>query len=101
MITCPLHHLTGWLCPFCGGQRMVVCLLHGEVRDAFMLNPVAFVLILAAAMLLMLRRYNVWAERNNRPTCAPAFLSWCTSGAAFILLLALLAVWGVVRNLLF
>ena len=100
MVTCPLHYLTGWLCPFCGGQRMVVCLLRGEVSDAFALNPVAFILIIVVAILFLLCRYNRWAERNSRPTCASAFLSWCTGGTAFILLLALLLVWGLVRNLL-
>lgn len=100
MITCPLHYLTGWQCPFCGGQRMMLCLLRGEVVEAFMLNPVAFVLVVVAAFLFMLRLYNQWAQKKNRPTYATTFLSWCTSGTACILFVALLLVWGVVRNTL-
>ena len=39
MLLCPFHWLTGLNCPLCGGQRMVVELLHGHVTEAFWLNP--------------------------------------------------------------
>ena len=42
MISCPLYKFTGWQCPFCGGQRMLSALLHGNFYDAFVLNPFLF-----------------------------------------------------------
>ena len=39
MLPCPFHLLTGLNCPFCGGQRMMEALLHGELINAFWLNP--------------------------------------------------------------
>ena len=45
MLPCPLYTLTGWQCPFCGGQRMLHALLHGNLCEAFVLNPFLFVSI--------------------------------------------------------
>ncbi len=63
----------------CGGQRMVLALLHGHVAEAFWLNPFLFV-------------------------CAPLLALWCwwqggLSPRAAAVLFCLLVAWGVVRNL--
>jgi hypothetical protein len=42
-LLCPFRALTGWDCPLCGGTRMGATLLHGDVSDAFMLNPLALI----------------------------------------------------------
>lgn len=42
---CPFHRLTGWDCPGCGSQRAVHHLLHLQVKDAFMSNPLLIVII--------------------------------------------------------
>jgi uncharacterized protein DUF2752 len=42
-LPCPFRALTGWDCPLCGGTRMGATLLHGDVSDAFMLNPLALI----------------------------------------------------------
>lgn len=36
---CFFRMVTGWDCPGCGGLRATHQLLHGEVRAAFVLNP--------------------------------------------------------------
>lgn len=36
---CPFRLLTGWDCPGCGSQRTLHALLHGQVSEAFMYNP--------------------------------------------------------------
>ncbi|MBI3876043.1 MAG: DUF2752 domain-containing protein [Verrucomicrobia bacterium] len=41
---CAFKRLTGWDCPGCGGLRSVHQLLHGNVRAAFALNPLLFML---------------------------------------------------------
>ncbi len=38
---CPLRALTGWYCPGCGSLRAIHQLLHGNLRLAFALNPLA------------------------------------------------------------
>ena len=40
---CPILALTGLYCPGCGGQRMVLAALHGELGAAFRYNPFLFV----------------------------------------------------------
>ena len=53
---CPLHAVTGLDCPVCGGLRAAHLLLHGQVRDAFALNPFLFFTLPGAALLLLLPR---------------------------------------------
>ena len=91
-LRCPLHWLTGWLCPLCGAQRALHEALHGHLAEAFRLNPVLwlmapwFVLLLAASLSERVAAWRVaqWARRRS-VACAA---------------LGLLVLWGVVRNLM-
>ena len=40
---CPLHTMTGWDCPLCGGTRLGAALLHGDVEAAFAANPAVLI----------------------------------------------------------
>lgn len=40
---CPFRTFTGWQCPFCGGTRLGMSLLHGELGRAFGYNPAVFI----------------------------------------------------------
>jgi len=42
---CPLHYLTGWYCPGCGSLRALHQILHGNLRAAWAMNPLAVVLL--------------------------------------------------------
>ena len=79
MLTCPLHWLTGLDCPFCGAQRMVLALLHGNVVEAFWLNPGLAVGAPLAAV------WWLWHREIS-------------SQAAFAMLCIALA-WGIFRNI--
>lgn len=48
---CVFHRVTGIQCPGCGMTRAFLCLLHGDWRGAWDLNP--FSLPLAALLLLL------------------------------------------------
>ncbi|MFF5257600.1 DUF2752 domain-containing protein [Actinomadura viridis] len=43
--TCPSLLLTGWYCPGCGGLRMASSLLHGDLVQAFGMNPLVVLLL--------------------------------------------------------
>lgn len=42
---CPLHYFTGLYCPGCGSLRAMHQLLHGNLRGAWALNPMAVLLL--------------------------------------------------------
>jgi hypothetical protein len=77
---CPLHFLTGLYCPGCGSLRATHLLLHGNVAQAFAMNPLLLVAF-PAAVLLKLK--SSWAYRPW-----VAWLSFST-----------LLLFGVLRNL--
>jgi hypothetical protein len=45
---CPFKNLTGMPCPFCGGTRAALALLQGNIKAAFVFNPLAAVICLLA-----------------------------------------------------
>lgn len=80
MLPCPLHFLTGLNCPFCGAQRMIVALAHGQLAEAFWLNPgLAIGAPLVAAW---------WAYKGKLSTPAATAVLLCA------------VAWGIIRNLL-
>src|SRR6202046_5995717 len=42
---CPLRYLTGWYCPGCGSLRALHQLLHGNLGQAWALNPLTVLLL--------------------------------------------------------
>lgn len=42
---CPVRYLTGWYCPGCGSLRAIHQLLHGNLRAAWAMNPLALTLL--------------------------------------------------------
>lgn len=81
---CPFLHLTGWLCPGCGGLRMTHDLLHGDVAAAVTDN----VFLLVGLPLLAL-----WVALRRRRGAAVLPMS-----AVVVIAVASVA-WTVVRNL--
>ncbi|WP_299561942.1 DUF2752 domain-containing protein [uncultured Mycolicibacterium sp.] len=75
---CPLHALTGWYCPGCGGVRMTHDLLHGDLAAA--LSDNAFLLLggpaLAAWLLVRHRRGRPVPVLPVLVTVAVAALAW-------------------------
>ena len=86
---CPLHHITGLQCPFCGAQRMAHELLHLNLAAAFRHN---------AALLLSL---PYWLALTALCLLAPqsAACRMLTSRTAVVTYLILLAAWMASRNI--
>ena len=92
LIPCPLYMLTGYDCTFCGGQRMFIALLHGNVTGAFWLNPVLFCL-LPYFLLLMIGAFSQKARTWK-------VVRICYSNKTIFAVMVIFAVWGVVRNII-
>ncbi|MBR3896213.1 MAG: DUF2752 domain-containing protein [Bacteroidaceae bacterium] len=94
MLSCPLYQWTGWQCPFCGAQRMMQALMHGEIVEAFSYNP----LLMCTLPLMLLGGFRLLfpqiAERHPRATGRALF----TDKALFVYLIVSF-LWGIVRNM--
>lgn len=94
MLPCPLHQWTGWQCPFCGGQRMVQALMHGELMTAFNYNP----LLMCTLPLILLGGFRLlfpeMAKRHPHATGRVLF----TDKALFLYLITYF-LWGIIRNI--
>lgn len=91
-LPCPFRAVTGLLCPGCGITRLCLALLRGDWAGAWRANPALLPMlpILAALAVRLSVRYvregsAVLTRRENA-------LVW--------VLTALLAAWGIVRNLI-
>ncbi|WP_185215820.1 DUF2752 domain-containing protein [Sphingobacterium mizutaii] len=53
---CPVKLVTGYPCPSCGTTRSISALFNGQLKDAFMINPLGIVssIIIMAVLVLML-----------------------------------------------
>lgn len=87
---CPMLQLTGWQCPGCGSTRALYSLLHGDVAQAYAMNPLLLACYASALLLIAM----TVAERRRKPRLGRAL------GAAAIAAVAIAAAYtGLVRNL--
>lgn len=88
---CPLHYLTGWYCPGCGSLRAMHALLHGNLHQAWAMNPLTIVLLpfiaygLASELIAALRGQGL-----PQPMLPAAYIR---------VLCAVIVLFGIVRNL--
>lgn len=93
MLSCPLHRMTGWKCPFCGAQRMLQALLHADWQSAFGYNPF---------LMCSLPLGGLWLARLFFPSMAVwqiPFFYRLTDDRAFSIYLLTALFWGILRNL--
>ena len=85
---CLFHEMTGLYCPGCGSTRALYCLMHGEFREALRDNA-----LVVLALPLLGGIFLVRALRHQPPIVArQSQLRWLG------LLLAMIVVFGVLRN---
>jgi len=86
---CMFHEMTGLYCPGCGSTRALYCLLHGELRNAFRDNALVVLALPLLGAILLARAF-----RRRPPVVATqSKLGWLG------LLLAVIVVFGIVRNI--
>lgn len=90
---CPVRYLTGWYCPGCGSLRALHQLLHGNLREAWAMNPLT-------VMLLPFLGYGLTSEllRLVRGQGLPE--PWLRANAIRALC-AVIVLFGIVRNIPF
>ena len=87
---CIFKMLTGHDCPACGGQRVFHSLLHGELKEALLLNP--FLFIVAPYLLAIL--YASISKSRFATTIKPYLTHYITISIYF----AICVLWWIVRN---
>ena len=85
---CPLHAVTGWWCPLCGGLRAADSLVHGQLGAALHYN-----VLLVTALPLVLMWWLDWL-RTGRPR-------QLRSRSALMVLAVVAVAFTVLRNLPF
>lgn len=88
---CIFHALTGMDCPGCGTTRMTEAILRGEFGEAFVLNPLMFLVFAALAML-----YLWFFVRTFLPGWKP--LKIRINAPALAAFTAVLLIYWVLRN---
>ncbi len=72
---CPIHQLTGLLCPGCGGTRAVLALLHGDLAAAWRHNPLLLLLLPCAVAYALAAAHRRAAPRLPAPVLAALFFA--------------------------
>ena len=92
-IPCVFHLITGLSCPGCGVSRMLIALMHLDLRSAFQANRLLFCLLPVFTVLLV---YWTLQYLTGRKPGKQAVLieRW-----VYIILIVLLVLWGIFRNL--
>lgn len=88
---CPTKALLGIDCPGCGALRMMYALLHGDVAVAVQYNALGVV-----AVALLLWAFGAWTYGR---IVGRRITSWQHYRWSAAIVLALVAVWAVIRNI--
>ncbi len=87
---CIIKSITGYDCPFCGAQRALSHLMHGEFRNAFLANP--FLFIISPYLLIV-----VLCISRNIPDSS-RIRQFAYNKYTIIFFGALTILWGILRN---
>ncbi len=73
-IPCPIHFVTGLLCPGCGATRIMLSLFNGHAGAAFDANPALF--CMAPVIVGLLIRDEASWVRTGEGAYTPPFIWW-------------------------
>jgi hypothetical protein len=90
-IPCPLHKITGLLCPGCGISRMCIALIQFDIKSAFYYNAAILCLIPIFALLIISYYYN-YIKYDVRQ-----FKRW--QNALLLVCIITVAAFGILRNI--
>ena len=91
-IPCIFHEVTGLKCPSCGITHMIIQLLHLNFKAAYSLNQVVFILM---PLFIFAAGYHLFQYiKFGKAKIGKAENIIC------YVIIGILAVWGIVRNLI-
>lgn len=90
---CPLHYFTGLYCPGCGSLRALHQLLHGNLREAWAMNPLTIILLPFVTYGLLSEGLRAFRGRGLPQIFLPA--------VSIQVLYGVIILFGIVRNLPF
>lgn len=90
-LCCPFERITGYLCPGCGISGMFLNIFQGDLREAFLCNPLTFCLMPA---LLALAGYMMYRYVRYGNQTVPKWIN-----RAAIITAVVYVVWGIARNI--
>lgn len=91
-LKCIIKALTGYDCPFCGFQRSVWALFHGDIKEAFLYNP--YIYLISPYIILLFLCATGIIPRESR-LCKALYSRWSIAAAAIITIS-----WWIFRNLI-
>ena len=95
---CLFHLLTGLPCPSCGTGRGLICLLHGEFYDAFMFNPLSYV-VAALSILIFTVLLKDWQQETNSFAALMKVKIPIVHQIPFWLLLFINEIWNIYKGI--
>lgn len=90
-IKCPFHSITGYNCPGCGITRMVLCLLSGNIKEAFYEN-MGLTLILPLLTFICIKNIYHYIKFG-------AITDTLYDKIMIISIILFLLFWGFIRNI--
>ncbi|MFV0378304.1 MAG: DUF2752 domain-containing protein [Mangrovibacterium sp.] len=99
---CFIKSVTGVPCPSCGSTRSVLELLHGQLKSAFLLNPLGFVLLAGLLIIPLWLLFDLLSQRQSLLQVylrSEQFIRKPLPAIIFILLLLINWIWNIVKGL--
>ena len=90
-IPCLFHEITGLYCPGCGVTRMIISILKLDFYQAFRYNPLLFILF--PVFIILFINYIYCLIKIKTP------LYKKVNNSAWILLIIILILYGIIRNI--
>ena len=90
-IPCIFHELTGFKCPGCGITHLFLALLRFDIKEAFMCNPLAFILLPFLIFYFVYLDYAYIVDKKDNLVSKIPKAFW-------IILLIITILFGILRN---
>ena len=91
-LKCPLYQFTGLQCPLCGMQRAIHELFHGNITEAWTLNP-GFFLFSPYWFIIFIGMTFPTLQKTS------SIVRFCFRNKIILLSIIMLMIWGIIRNL--